>query len=968
MTNPAFEHLAHRHIPALHLDFHTYVHRATSARHFHFACEDPNNAFMVAFPTLPTDSTGVAHMLEHTTLCGSRSFPVRDPFFMMLRRSLNTFMNAFTSGDSTAYPFATQNRKDFSNLLAVYLDAVFFPTLDVLDFAQEGWRLDFASSDDDSELVFKGVVYNEMKGAMSAPSAQLWQRLHSTILSDTVYQFNSGGEPANIPDLSYEQLKAFHAKHYHPTHAIFMTYGSFAVDEHHDQFESSVLREFTHNPEEITCALQPRFKAPKSVDDCYAVADASELERATHAVWGWLLGPSADVTTLLEAHLLSGLLLDHSGSPLRHYLETTELADAPSELCGLDDSGQELVLCCGVEGTECDHVDQLNREILEVLQQVADNSVDHSTLTGILDRMEMAQRDISGGGYPYGLQLMGRSLPGALYGTDPIALIDIDVALGELRKRVEDPSYASGLVRKLLVKNPHRVRVVMRPDAEKNARDHASEMARLADLLAHKSASELSDIRVASGALEARQDEPQNAELLPKVTLADVPRSLPELNADTAKVGASLAHHYNAATNGLLYLQLALDLPALDQAELSQFPLFCEYLTELGTRAEDYMRTQARRALVGNIGAYVAAHTSLDEINVINGRLVITAKGLERKCEGLIHNLFEVLDGVRFDESARLQDLLAQSRVDVEASITDRGHQLAMLGAARGLSPASHLDDLWEGPSNITFVQALDRSCQENRAAIDNLAQSFERIRTRILSAPWRVLVVGEREAAVTAVSQLQSVRDLPIAGGGFLPCNVRQPKPLLDCAWVTNTQVNFCARAYPAITEGHNDAAALSVLAKFLTDGYLHPAIREKGGAYGAGAQLDYDSATFRFFSYRDPRLSETLDDFARSLDWLDTANDAQRLEESILGVIRNLDTPRTPAGTAIHAFYNQLDGRSHEFQVKHRDAVLNTTYEDVCRVAQKYLGEQMGARAVITDGSHSQELEKLQLVEVKL
>ncbi len=473
---------------------------------------------------------------------------------------------------------------------------------------------------------------------------------------------------------------------------------------------------------------------------------------------------------------------------------------------------------------------------------------------------------------------------------------------------------------------------------------------------------------MASSALEARQDEPQNAELLPKVTLADVPRSLPELTADTAKVGASLAHHYSAATNGLLYLQLALDLPALDQAELSQFPLFCEYLTELGTRAEDYMQTQARRALVGNIGAYVAAHTSLDDINVINGRLVITAKGLERKSEGLIHNLFEVLDGVRFDDSARLQDLLAQSRVDVEASITDRGHQLAMLGAARGLSAVSHLDDLWEGPSNITFVQELDRSCQENRAAIDDLTQSFERIRTKILCAPWRVLVVGEREAAATAVSHLQSVRDLPTAGDSFAPCNVRQPEPLLDCAWVTNTQLNFCASAYPAVTEGHNDAAALSVLAKFLTDGYLHSAIREKGGAYGAGAQLDYDSATFRFFSYRDPRLGETLDDFARALDWLDAANDAQRLEESILGVIRNLDTPRTPAGAAIHAFYNQLDGRSQEFEVNHRDAVLNTTYEDVCTVAQKYLDEQMAARAVITDGSHTREVEKLQLMVVKL
>ena len=968
MTHPAFEQTDHRHVAALHLDFDSYVHRQTAARHFHFGCEDTNNAFMVAFPTLPTDSTGVAHILEHTTLCGSRRYPVRDPFFMMLRRSLNTFMNAFTSGDSTAYPFATQNRKDFSNLLSVYLDAVFFPILDPLDFAQEGWRLDFASPEDESELIFKGVVYNEMKGAMSAPSTQLWQRVHSAVLPNTVYQFNSGGEPANIPDLSFRALKDFHAKHYHPSRAIFMTYGNFAVDEHHEQFELLALSEFTQSSEQLHCAMQPRFASPMTVEDSYAVADVSELKRGTHAVWAWLLGRSADVNTLLEAHLIAGLLLDHGASPLRHYLETTEFADAPSELCGLDDSGQELVLCCGVEGTDPQHIDQLNDEILALLHELANQVVDHETLVGILDRMEMAQRDLGGGGYPYGLQLMGRALPGSLYDIDPAALIDIDDALEHLRRRIEDPNYIGSRIADLLINNPHRVRAVMRPDELKLDRDNEMERTVLAQRLAQMNEAQRRSIRIASAALEQRQDEPQDADLLPKVTLADVPRTLPEITGTQVAIADSIAHQYRVATNGLLYLQLVVELPTLDDVELAQLPLFCEYLTELGSGAEDYLGTQARRALAGNIGAYAAASTSVDNIDVLNGRLVVTVKGLQRKRDDLVHNLFEVINAVRFDESDRLQDLLAHSRVDAEASITDRGHHLAMQGATRALSVGGRLDDLWEGPSNITFVQALDRACRDSAAAVEALAQAFERVRHKLLCAPWRVLVVGEDEIVSAAMARLQTEARLMGLAGEFRPFHVQPPEPARDCAWVTNTQVNFCARAYPAVVEGHRDAAGLSVLAKFLQDGFLHPAIREKGGAYGAGAQYDPESATFRFFSYRDPRLTETLGDFDRSLDWLDKSNDPRRLEESILGVIRNLDTARTPAGTAIHAFYNGLDGRTQAFRLRHRDAVLTTTIDDINRVAQKYLRDQQGATGVVTNAGHEREIEQRHLTQVKL
>ncbi len=968
MTHPAFEHKYRRYVPALHLDIDSYVHCKTGAQHFHFSSEDTNNAFMVAFPTFPTDSSGVAHILEHTALCGSRRYPVRDPFFMMLRRSLNTFMNAYTSGDNTAYPFATQNRKDFSNLLAVYLDAVFFPILDPRDFAQEGWRLDFVSPDSESELIFKGVVYNEMKGAMSAPSMQLWQQMQSAIFPNTVYHYNSGGAPESIPDLSLQQLREFHDKHYHPSHAIFMTYGNFAVDEHHEQFESLALCEFTRRPKQLHGPLQQRFTSPVIVEDYYSVIDASALERGTHVAWAWLLGRSAEVDTFLEAHLINALLLDHGASPLRHYLEATELADAPSELCGLDDSGQELVFCCGVEGTDVQHIDQLQDEILDLLRELAGQIFDHQILVGILDRMEIAQRDFGEGGYPYGLQLMGRALPGSLYDRDPVALIDIEGALENLRHRIRDPSYIGRCISELLLTNPHRVRVTMRPDENKLDRDNDLERTVLAERLAQMSESQRCTIRTASAALEQRQDEPQDEDLLPKVNLADVPRHLSEVTATQVVIADSIAHQYRVATNGLLYLQLIVELPDLDDLEAAQLPLFCEYLTELGSGSEDYLRTQARRALVGNIGAYAAASTSVDNIDLLNGRLVITVKGLERKRDDMVQNLFEVIKNVRFDESDRLQNILAHVRVDSESSIPDRGHYIAMQGAARVLSPGARLDDLWEGPSNIRYVQDLDRSCRESPSAIETLARGCDRIRNKLLSAPWSVLVVGEEEAVNKAVESLQTNAQVMSRDCRFQPFRVRSPEPDSDCAWVTNTQVNFCARAYPAVAEGHRDAAGLSVLAKFLQDGFLHPAIREKGGAYGAGAQYDPESATFRFFSYRDPRLADTLSDFDRSLDWLDTSIDSRRLEESILGVIRHLDVARTPAGNAIHAFYDNEDGRTQEFRLRYREAVLTMTFEEINTIAQKYLHKHPGCTAVVTNASNERQVERLNLRQVKL
>lgn len=325
-AHPAFEYLRTERIESLNIDVEEYRHRITGAQHIHIAADNPENVFLVALRTVPSDSSGVAHILEHTALCGSEKYPVRDPFFMMIRRSLNTFMNAMTSSDWTAYPFASQNKKDFYNLLDVYLDAVFFSRLDELDFAQEGHRIEFAETDNpDSPLVYKGVVFNEMKGAMSSVPSTLWHTLCEHLYPTTTYHYNSGGDPEHIPDLTYQQLKDFYKTHYHPSNAIFMTFGDIPAIELQEKFESEALSRFEKLDRLISVPDEKRYQTPIQVTESYALNEAGGTERKTHIILGWLMGLSTDLEASMEAQLLSSVLLDNSASPLQHALETTDL-------------------------------------------------------------------------------------------------------------------------------------------------------------------------------------------------------------------------------------------------------------------------------------------------------------------------------------------------------------------------------------------------------------------------------------------------------------------------------------------------------------------------------------------------------------------------------------------------------------------------------------------------------------------
>lgn len=435
-VHPAFEKLRSHRISTLNVTVEEYRHRKTGARHLHLAADNDENVFFVALRTFPMDSTGVAHILEHTALCGSERFPVRDPFFMMIRRSLNTFMNAFTSSDWTAYPFASMNRKDFDNLLTVYLDSVFFSSLDPLDFAQEGHRLEFDTPDDPStDLVYRGVVYNEMKGAMSAPTSQLWQNLSSHLFPTTTYHYNSGGEPDHIVDLSYDDLLRFYRHHYHPSNAIFATYGDIPAHEHHERFEELALKRFDRLDVELPVRDEKRMFSPVRVDQSYAVSEGEETGHKTHIVMGWLLGHSFDLQENLEGQLLASVLLENSASPLMRALETTDIGHSPSPMCGLEDSNREMTFVCGIEGSDPERQDDLEALIEQTLAKVVEEGVSEDRLEAILHQLELHQREIAGDSFPYGLQLIMTAISPMVHGGDPVELLDLEPVLADMREK-----------------------------------------------------------------------------------------------------------------------------------------------------------------------------------------------------------------------------------------------------------------------------------------------------------------------------------------------------------------------------------------------------------------------------------------------------------------------------------------------------------------------------------------------------
>ncbi|GAA5630222.1 hypothetical protein Acal02_00819 [Acinetobacter calcoaceticus] len=958
--HPAFQLLRQHHVEALDIQVSEYKHKVTGAVHYHLATSHDENVFLVAFRTQPMDSKGAAHILEHTALCGSEKFPVRDPFFLMIRRSLNTFMNAFTAADWTAYPFATQNKKDFQNLLSVYLDAAFAANLNPLDFAQEGIRIEL----ENDQAVYKGVVFNEMKGAMSSPTDQLYHQLAHHLFPETTYHYNSGGDPKDIPDLSYEQLVDFYKTHYHPSNAVFMTFGNQSAYDLQEQFESLALHKFSQGTT-LYSKPEKRLTAPVEVTESYAV-DSEDLKDKTYHVMSWLLPQTSDTKLRLGMRLVEGILLENSASPLRHYLETCGYAQSTGPLMGVDDSNFEMTFYCGVQGSNAEHAETFKNGILDILKDVASKPVDTDFVDAILHQIELHQREINGDGTPYGLSLILNGLGSAIHHSDPIHVWDVDSAIEQVKEELKDPMWLSNLIQTHLLDNPHRVQMTLVPDATKSVKEQQAEQACLADITVNLTDAQKIEIEEKTAALKQRQDTPDNLELLPKVGLEDVPAELQIVQGQLREIICNRLdtplNLYHAGTNGIYYQQVLIQIPD-EIVQSPYFNLLSILMGEVGAGEYDYLEfQQIQTAVSGGLGMGASLRSKVDDKDRISAWLTLTTKSLTQKLDA-IQLLKLAFEQLRFDEKDRIIELLQQRKTRWQSRLSGSGHSYAMQAASRQMSALARRDYHNTGLGALNWLTELVNKIDQDDAAYQALIGELQSIHRKLLQAPKQFLLVCEEHQSDRLVEEIQNVWDklavdeTPVQLTEVEPVNTSD-----DEAWLIQANVQFCASAYQAVDVAHPDAAPLMVLAAYLRNGFLHSAIREKGGAYGGGASYDGNACSFRFYSYRDPRLAETFNDFEASVQWLlNTEQQPHQLEEAILGLVASMDKPGSPAGEAITACYALLHARTPKFRKILRERLLNVNLDDLQRVAKQYLLAQKPVKAVVAPFAKREELQKL-------
>ncbi|MFT5595109.1 MAG: Zn-dependent M16 (insulinase) family peptidase, partial [Oceanicoccus sp.] len=633
-----------------------------------------------------------------------------------------------------------------------------------------------------------------------------------------------------------------------------------------------------------------------------------------------------------------------------------------SPLCGLEDSNKEMSFMCGLEGVKRDDAEKVEALILTTLEDIAKNGVPQESVDAMLHQLELSQREVGGGSYPYGLQLILAGLSTAVHDGDVIAQLDLDPVIDAMREKVRDTQYIPNLIETLLLSNAHRVSITLSPDDALETRRNQAETDRLSKIKAALSDEDKAKIVARSAALKARQSQIDDMSILPKVGLEDVPARLPEY--ENEKLSGDLPiTFYPQGTNGLVYQQLVIDLPELDEEEIEYLPLFSSMMTELGIGEEDYLTVQERQAQVcGGLGASNSIRATIEDRQALNGYFILSSKALVPNVRAMSELLKDTMLNVRFDEASRVKELVAQRRARREQSITGQGHSLAMTAAASALSGLAAQQEKWGGMSGIRAAIALDDSMKADGSTVDRVLAIFKRLHAKLLLANKQLLLVAEPQHEASILSDVQAVfADLPM-GSEVTKFSLVPADSKVNVAWLTSTQVSFCSKAFRTACGDHPDVAALTVLGGFLRNGFLHRVIREQGGAYGGGASFDGSTGAFRFYSYRDPRLTETLSDFDASIEWMQNETHTEEaLEEAILGVIGSMDKPGSPAGEAQSDFYVHLHGRSLAYREAFRAKILAVTIAKLKQVAKTYLTKENENTAVVTSTSKRAELEAL-------
>ncbi|RUA02967.1 MAG: peptidase M16 [Deltaproteobacteria bacterium] len=926
-------------------------HGQTGAQYIHISRPDKENVFGVAFKTVPEDSSGVAHILEHTVLCGSARFPVRDPFFSMLKRSLSTFMNAFTASDWTMYPFATQNRKDFRNLMDVYLDAAFFPNIDELSFKQEGHRIEFddtGAAPSSDRLVYKGIVLNEMKGAMSSPDQVMVRSLLNALYPDTTYRFNSGGEPADIPRLTHAQLVSFHQRHYHPSNAFFYTYGDMPLAEHLAFINNTVLTHFDRIDPGTEVPGQPRWSSPRQVAYPYPLAEGEDPKKKYQACVAWLSADIQNTFDVLVLTLLEHILLGNPASPLRKALIESGIGSALSDGTGLDTDNRDIFFACGLKDIKKDDDERVETIIFDCLNDLVENGIDIDLIESAIHQVEFHRREITSTPFPYGLKLLMQVASTWFHGGSPERILRFDEEMDRIRQSISRGGFFEKKLRTWFLDNPHRVRFVLIPDPQMARREAEREAAELSAIIQQLSDAEKEKIRDDTRALAARQAATEDISILPTLEIEDIPTDIVQIQPTDIGTNTRI-RGYGQSTSGILYYLSAAGIGHLDPDLLPYLPFFCHALTRVGTTRHDYvaMARQIDR-YTGGIALSIQARTRFDETGACLPMIQMSGKSLDRNREPLFDIVDELVGETRFSDLARLKTLLLEYRAALEAMVIQNGHQLAISLASRTLSPTGALNETFGGIHHLRAIKALSDQVAETDLA--NLSEKLTRIRKLVFQPEnMKTALIGKEEVITSAAQRLKARYSLSDAAMTAYRTDDLEGTPLPREGWYTASAVSFVAQAFKTVRMGHEDAPALTVIAKMLRSLYLHREIREKGGAYGGFAAYNTETGIFAMASYRDPHIVATLNAFEGANAYICTGEfKDEDIKEAILQVCSDIDKPDPPGPAARKAFFRSLVSLTDERRLAFKQSLLALTRQRVIDTANVYFNSSGTHRAV--------------------
>lgn len=921
-------------------------HIGSGCEFFHVKNDDPENLFCFAFKTLPTDSSGVAHILEHTVLCGSEKYQVKDPLILLLKGSLNTFLNAMTYPDKTIYPGSSTVPQDLFNLMKVYGDAVFFPLVREQMFRQEGHRLQFG---DEGPLELTGIVYNEMKGVAANHDSVVGEWAYRSLLPDTPYAYDSGGDPKEIPGLTYEAFRAFHGRYYHPSNTRVFVYGDIPSEQYLEFLDGEYLSRFQKADIKAEVNTQPRWSEPREL---VRTCPTDQEDGPTTISINWLLDPITDPYRLLSTEMMAGVLLSTSAAPLRKRLIESGLGDDLAATTGLESEILEMVFSVGLKGIAAEKKTELQDLVFDELRRLVAEGIDAIIVEAVMRKVEFRYREIKGGG-PNGLRLMGKSLRGWLHGQPPDATLRFQEPFDRLKKDVAAGGYFEQLIQEHLLENSHRTTLTVQPDPQQRERENAELTTWLSETEARLSDADREAIVAQQKELEEFQATPDSAEAIasiPFLTTDDLPRTVETIDCSSrAADGGVAVQSHELFANGIVYLDVGFDLGGVPRELIPHLPLYTTSVTEVGLPGRPYDEVATEIALkTGGLGSFTEAAVPVGGSGAVR-RLYFRMKCLESTLPEAVDLLIELMLFSEFGNSERLVDLIKEERSGIKSAVLPSGHSFVSLRSGRSFADADRYEDQWRGISQLMFLEG--ERPDEDPAVGDQLRTIRDGLVRRgnmIVNVAGSADAIDSSQAhidrLITAVPGGEWSESIEIDRSGVVPRSE---------ALIIPSDVGYVASAMPASRFGSEEHVHESVLAHLLGTGYLWEAVRMKGGAYGVGASARGMDGVFGFWSYRDPNITDTLLAYRTGVEQLASAElERNELELAIIGVTGRDLRPLSPGEKSLVSLRRSLFGVTDEMRQEKRDAVLATTGRDVQRAAERVLAA-MDDAAVVVMGS---------------